>query len=74
MANTSRPNSKAWWAVISEPDDSAASTTKQPWPSAAIKRLRCGKCAGSGGVPSGYSLIRQPRSATSWASAWLPLG
>ena len=43
MANTSRPCSAAARAVMSEPDASAASTTRQPRARPLIRRLRRGK-------------------------------
>ncbi len=60
IAKTSRPASRAWRAVISEPEGSAASTTSVPRASPAMMRLRCGKFGASGGVPSGNSLSSRP--------------
>ena len=52
IANTSLPCSFASRAVMSEPLDSAASTTRQPRASPLMRRLRRGKFAATGGVPS----------------------
>ena len=46
-------------AVISEPLDNAASTTRQPRVMPLIRRLRRGKFAASGGVPRGNSEIER---------------
>ena len=62
-ANTSRPCSAALRAVISEPDASAASTTRQPCARPLMRRLRRGKLWASALVPSANSETSKPRSA-----------
>ena len=52
-ANTSRPWSAAQRAVMSEPDSTAASTTRQPRARPLIRRLRRGKLWAIAAVPSG---------------------
>ncbi len=74
MANTSRPCSAARRAVISEPEASAASTTSVPCDRPEMMRLRLGKLAASGGVPSGYSLTSRPWRAMRCASSLLARG
>ena len=72
MANTSLPCSTASRAVISEPDCRAASTTSVARDRPEISRLRWGKLAARGGVPSGYSLNSKPCCAIRCASLrWL---
>jgi len=63
MASTSRPISSASRAVMSDPDCTAASTTKVPCVNAATRRLRFGKLEGNGPVPSRNSLSTKPCSA-----------
>ena len=63
MANTSRPCSAAARAVMSEPEASAASTTRQPRARPLIRRLRRGKLCASGPLPSANSDSSRPRSA-----------
>ena len=65
IAMTSRPISAAKWAVMSEPDSRAASTTKVACARAAIKRLRRGKLPANGRVSKGNSEIMTLRSANS---------
>ena len=65
-AQTSRPRSRAWRAVTSEPERGAACTTRVPPASAAMIRLRTGKCQARGGsTPQGNSVTRAPRAAIS---------
>ncbi len=68
-ANTVRPHSSAWLAVIIEPLFSSPSTIRLPALSAAIRRLRIGKLWAAGGVPSGYSLMTVSRRESSRFSA-----
>src|SRR5207253_2521455 len=59
---TSRPNSMASRAVISEPLYWAPSTTTTPSGIPATMRLRIGKFSGAGCVPRGNSLMIAPRT------------
>ena len=60
MAITSRPCSSACWAVIKDPERSAACTTSTASDKPEMMRLRRGKWCGKGGVPKGYSLMSAP--------------
>ena len=64
-ANTSRPWSRAAWAVISAPERTGASTTSAARLSPLMMRLRTGKCPGRGSVPGGYSDSSTPVAAIS---------
>ena len=59
--------------MISEPLASAASTTSTPRASPLIRRLRRGKLAASGGVPSGNSDTSAPRAAIGLIQSRVPL-
>ena len=67
IANTSRPCSPARRAVMSEPDDSVASTTSTPRARPLMRRLRRGKFCFSGGVPGANSDSMSPRAGRSRA-------
>src|SRR6185295_1590808 len=73
-AQTSRPRSSAWRAVISEPERVAACTTSVPAVSAASERLRSGKCQARGMAAQGNSETRAPRAAISAARRTWPRG
>ena len=62
--NTSRPNSIASRAVISEPEYCAPSTITTPSGMPATIRLRTGKFSGAGCVPMGNSVTRAPHAKT----------
>ncbi len=64
MAKRSRPCSPAMRAVMSEPDETVASTTSTPRARPLMIRLRRGKFPASGGVPARIRSRRvpQPRS------------
>ena len=64
-ANTSRPWSRAWRAVIRAPLFNPASTTTTARDSPLMTRLRAGKLPARGGVPRGNSLTTAPRRAIS---------
>ena len=64
-AKTSRPCSRAVFAVMSAPLRSGASTTRTATESPDRIRFRTGKFPLRGSVPGAYSVIRAPAAATS---------
>ena len=73
-ANTSRPMSSAWSAVIIDPLPSAPSTITTARDRPATIRFRAGNRNGSAGVPGGYSLTMAPAASISWKSLSFCLG